>query len=355
LFVRKLEVPLEVPLDDLDLTPYLTPEKDRLEIQTNLLPHLPVGPPGSLGGAIASISPSTLTVSGTTSSSATPPVLTDEGPFLSGLRHPPEPPVPQAEPDYKGYIAQLVMMGFSEPRATRAINEKKAVEPALDWLMERIEDPLLDLPLSDPNKKSSPSPSPQSPSAHKLSTQSTEVINVCIIFIFPLFFFQSLMQMGFTHTQAVNSIQQVGNDADRAVAWIMENLDRSFLLSAADQPADTGSSSSYSSMVSGQLVSSSALESANAPLPLPPPLSLEIQHIINFRMALPPVYSLVSFINHRGLSVHSGHYICFVRQFEKNGTDHWVVYNDEKVSLAKVVPIEQVSNIILFFFVIFDC
>lgn len=48
---------------------------------------------------------------------------------------------------------------------------------------------------------------------------------------------------------------------------------------------------------------------------------------------LPAQYKLKAFISHKGLSVHSGHYVAHIR-FNNGGTDEWVLFNDEKVVKA---------------------
>ena len=44
-------------------------------------------------------------------------------------------------------------------------------------------------------------------------------------------------------------------------------------------------------------------------------------------------YVLKSVVCHKGSSVYTGHYVCFVRK-EIEGKDSWVLFNDEKVVLA---------------------
>jgi ubiquitin carboxyl-terminal hydrolase 5/13 len=55
---------------------------------------------------------------------------------------------------------------------------------------------------------------------------------------------------------------------------------------------------------------------------------------------LPARYRLKAFISHKGLSVHSGHYVAHVRM----GTD-WVLFNDEKVVKADAESVEELKKL----------
>ena len=48
------------------------------------------------------------------------------------------------------------------------------------------------------------------------------------------------------------------------------------------------------------------------------------------------VYDLMAFVNHKGTSVHAGHYVAHVRS--GNG---WALFNDNKVVQAEKVPLED--------------
>jgi ubiquitin carboxyl-terminal hydrolase 5/13 len=48
------------------------------------------------------------------------------------------------------------------------------------------------------------------------------------------------------------------------------------------------------------------------------------------------MYSLLAIITHLGKNTDHGHYVCHVK---KDG--RWVLFNDDKVSLPKTIPIEH--------------
>ena len=50
----------------------------------------------------------------------------------------------------------------------------------------------------------------------------------------------------------------------------------------------------------------------------------------------PGMYDLFATITHLGTSVHSGHYVCHVKQSDQ---DNWVYFNDSKVAGTVEPPI----------------
>ena len=89
-------------------------------------------------------------------------------------------------------LAALTAMGFSVPRATRALRATGAdAEAAANWLFERMDDASLDAPLDDAAGGGAPDTS-------------------------------ALEEMGFTAAQAAAALRATG-DAEAAVAWLFEH------------------------------------------------------------------------------------------------------------------------------------
>ncbi|KAL4399709.1 ubiquitin C-terminal hydrolase Ubp14 [Malassezia pachydermatis] len=100
----------------------------------------------------------------------------------------------------------------------------------------------------------------------------------------------ALEEMGFSAAQARKALRVQGNDIERAVAWLFENPDDVGEEDSVAAPAAHDDAARYGTSET------------------------------------PARYELVSFITHRGPSVHSGHYVAHVR----SGHD-WIFFNDEKV------------------------
>ena len=105
-----------------------------------------------------------------------------------------------------------------------------------------------------------------------------------------------------------DEIDWQGNDAERAIEWLFSHPDDS-----GEQDAEAPASSSTSH---------------GNPTPAP--------------------YILKSFISHKGPSIHSGHYVSHVKQ---EGTNGWVLFNDEKVVKAEgdgLTELEQKAYVYFF-------
>ena len=50
----------------------------------------------------------------------------------------------------------------------------------------------------------------------------------------------------------------------------------------------------------------------------------------------PGTYELLGFVNHKGTSVHAGHYVAHVRSGEG-----WALFNDNKVVQAEKIPLDD--------------
>ena len=238
-------------------------------------------------------------------------------------------------------VASLCSMDFSRPRCIRALRKTKettasgsllTVDSVLEVLFQTMDNPALDLSLE---------------STSAAQDKSTGEIPTQVI--------SSIMEMGFSHTQAVNAAKHAGQDVDECIAWILAHLDESEVLPAVDAEIDAALSSAQSPTQEKSACSSAPPSSHTHP----DYTQLTQQH----SAAEKSHYRLFAFINHKGLSVQSGHYVCFIRRPDydtaaslQSGSSSetadakkdpstepgkWIVFNDEKVSFAKEVPLDQ--------------
>lgn len=66
-------------------------------------------------------------------------------------------------------------------------------------------------------------------------------------------------------------------------------------------------------------------------------------------------YKLSAVVCHKGNSVHSGHYVAFIKKIV-DGKEQWVLYNDEKIILANnVTNFEEIEkNGYMYFFTLLE-
>ncbi|KAA6395843.1 MAG: putative Ubiquitin carboxyl-terminal hydrolase 5 [Streblomastix strix] len=340
---RKLEVPVVVPLDDLDLGKYVDQqgiseeqqkEKEK-ENQNQTIQNTTSSPQQSSSSATST---STETIDNlihpphTSSSSSSDQNSQNPNPDLN-----PNPAdIASQQAMEQQIVDNLVPMGFSENRARRAFREgKKTVDDALDWIVANLDNASHDLPLDGNNNN------------NNNNNQSNQENSIKTLAEVPQHIINSIMEMGFTHVQAVNAVKKKGANIEEAVTWITSNFEESFDLNENDsfqQQSGVGFSTSGNIRVSAGAAPSVASDL------LPPDGSCpDFAEMISRNRQIPGAkYHLVGFINHRGMSVQSGHYLCFVRHYDRNnpGGDgkaggQWIVYNDRHVSIAKEVSTEQ--------------
>jgi ubiquitin carboxyl-terminal hydrolase 5/13 len=172
------------------------------------------------------------------------------------------------------FVQALVEMGFPKVRAERAVfsTNNAGAEAAMAWLLDHMEDADIDKPL----------PKPASESAQKPVNEEAV---------------KQLQDMGFTAAQARKALRETENSMDRAVEWLFCHAD------------DPGSDE--------------------------PPQKKESVAVAEVDM-LPPHYELIGFVVHLGPSVHTGHYVAFIK---KDG--QWVQFNDRKVAESAKPPSGQ--------------
>ncbi|KJE92496.1 ubiquitin carboxyl-terminal hydrolase ubp14 [Capsaspora owczarzaki ATCC 30864] len=175
-------------------------------------------------------------------------------------------------------VSQLQDFGFPVIRAQKAALavQNAGVEPAMNWLLEHMEDPDIDTPLVT---ASAPNPANVAVDENQVSM---------------------LADMGFSRAQAIRALKETGGNAERAVDWLFSHPD-----------------------VTGDEVAMDTSDGAAAATALPV--------LGNQRK---PVYHLAGLVTHKGPSVHSGHYVAHVL---KDG--QWVFFNDNKVALDPSPPV----------------
>ncbi|KAK0945171.1 ubiquitin C-terminal hydrolase Ubp14 [Friedmanniomyces endolithicus] len=181
-------------------------------------------------------------------------------------------------------LEQLMGMGFPKPRCEKALHAtgNTDAEAATAWLFEHMEDVDIDEPLQT-----------QTGSGGGGAAAAVDPEKI-----------ESLGNMGFSAPQARQALKETGGDMERAVDWLFSHPDATGDFgddSAAPptQTADTGPATS------------SAIEEDTAPA--------------HFR--------LKSIVCHKGLSIHAGHYVAFVKKAIE-GKEGWALFNDEKVALG---------------------
>jgi len=158
----------------------------------------------------------------------------------------------------------------------------------MEWLFGHMEDPDIDDPLVLPDSDSAP------------ATADPEKIEM-------------LGAMGFGPPQARKALKETGGDMERAVEWLFSH------------PDDQGE-----------------FEDAAPAAEAAPKKEAGSNH-------LPASFQLHSIICHKGSSVHSGHYVAFVRKLlAGEGTPQWVLFNDEKV--VKATDVEEMKKFAYVYF-----
>lgn len=173
----------------------------------------------------------------------------------------------------------LLEMGFPENKAKHALfaTGNSNSETAMNWLFEHMEDPELEKPFTKSTTITS--------SSSSLDNLDVEKIN-------------NLINMGFSETLAKKSLFLNHSNIEAAVEWLFTNPDDDGKIEETRTDDDN-------------LIERLETSAFNS----------------NFE------YDLKAVICHKGTSVHSGHYVAFIKM-EIGGDMKWVLFNDEKVVLA---------------------
>lgn len=186
----------------------------------------------------------------------------------------------------------LLEMGFSENKAKHALfaTGNSSSETAMNWIFEHMEDPTIEETFVTPSKKSIAS--------NPVDNLNPEQIN-------------NLVNMGFSEKLAIKSLFVNNNNVEAAVDWLFANPDDDGEIVIGDNN-DDGDDNIIEKLESSEFNS-------------------------NYD------YELKAVICHKGTSVHSGHYVAFIKK-EIEGVLRWVLFNDEKVVLAINENFEEIER-----------
>ncbi|CAG98626.1 ubiquitin-specific protease UBP14 [Kluyveromyces lactis] len=192
------------------------------------------------------------------------------------------------------FLGQLEQMGFSRNATKRALFETGNSDPnaATEWLFQHMEDPNLNEAF-DPHASSSAK-----------NRVDSEALN-------------SMTAMGLDSKLCRKALILKNGDVNASVEWVFSHMDDDGELPEAEEWKDQ-SRKSFG-------IPASSIASAK--------------------------YKLTAVICHKGNSVHSGHYVAFIKKVVE-GKEQWVLYNDEKILLANDEPnFEDIEkNGYMFFF-----
>ncbi|KAG9242536.1 hypothetical protein BJ878DRAFT_514899 [Calycina marina] len=185
-------------------------------------------------------------------------------------------------------VQQLEGMGFSRNRCEKALHAtgNSGADSAMEWVFAHMDDADIDDPLVT--------------AGNSASTADPGKVSM-------------VEAMGFTAKQARQALKETGGDLERAVDWLFNH------------PEANGEDESAATADAG-------------PKALPG------------KSELPANFQLNSIICHKGASVHTGHYVAFVRKLddEKATAPEWILYNDEKV--VEAVDIEEMKKFAYVYF-----
>ncbi|KAI1340175.1 hypothetical protein F5Y15DRAFT_50465 [Xylariaceae sp. FL0016] len=222
------------------------------------------------------------------------PFLLDE--YMSTGQLPSEELLPEdEEPSEPAFIPNqellrsLMEISPSENRCIRALEAtgNQDANAAMMWLLERSEDPSLDAPLV----ASKSAVNKGGPSAADM---------------------EQLQVLGATPNQARKALKECNGNLESAANWFFMNMD------------DPGEAEEESIQESGDKAPAGNGD-------------------------LPAKFQLQSIVCHKGTSVHSGHYVAFVRKIVDTEVPKWVLFNDEKVVEASDIEEMKKTAYIYFF------
>jgi ubiquitin carboxyl-terminal hydrolase 5/13 len=182
-------------------------------------------------------------------------------------------------------VAALEGMGFPRVRAERAVFETagRGPEAAMEWLLMHSEDADIDKPLSEVTGGSGDGAGAGAAGAGA-----------------PPAAVSSLVDMGFSEQRALYALRVNDNDPERSVEWLFAHADDPI---EEDPPAPEAGAAASESKEKPELDTKTAK------------------------------YELSGFVEHRGTSTRSGHYVAYLF---KDG--RWVHFNDRKVCEADSPP-----------------
>ncbi|KMU92678.1 ubiquitin carboxyl-terminal hydrolase 14 [Coccidioides immitis H538.4] len=189
------------------------------------------------------------------------------------LEDEPSPPDIEFQPNEEA-VAMLLSMGFPEIRIKKALyaTGNTDTDAALNWLLSHMDDP--DIDTTDIS-------APPGSGGNHCSNEDEAKIG-------------QLIDMGIDRPKARKALLETDGDINRALDWVLSHP--------------------YDAEIEGYQVSSGS------------PAQLQGSSDI------PALFQLHAIICHKGVSVHAGHYVAFVRKEVAQDEDNqWVLFNDEKV------------------------
>ncbi|CAH8557052.1 unnamed protein product [Schistosoma turkestanicum] len=221
-------------------------------------------------------------------------------------------------------INELLVMGFTLEAAQKAckFTQNTGVENATNWLMEHLDDPDLNDPLTSTTgcQQQQQQPAVGSVTSTGIDENAIEMMSA----------------MGFSRQQAIIALQHTNGNLEQAADWALSNpneLETLLLQSQiAATPSDEGNN--LSQKTSSTCQSTSPLLSDGS-----------------------SKYELFAFISHMGKSTNDGHYVAHIkRSFLAKCIPHeppvyhvgspicggsdqeWIIFNDEKVAKSECPP-----------------
>ncbi|GAV54731.1 hypothetical protein ZYGR_0AS00530 [Zygosaccharomyces rouxii] len=180
--------------------------------------------------------------------------------------------------------SQLAEMGFQPNGIARALfaTGNSDAESAMEWLFQHMEDADLNEPFVPPKNSNA-------------AANGTSQVNPELL--------ANMTAMGLDEKLSLKALVLNKGDVNRSVEWVFNNMD------------DDGE------------------------LPQGP----AVHDVKDYGHKTPAPYELTGIVCHKGNSVHSGHYVAFIRQIVNN-EKKWVLYNDEKIVVAAPENFEEMKK-----------
>ncbi|CAI4037297.1 hypothetical protein SMKI_02G1670 [Saccharomyces mikatae IFO 1815] len=206
--------------------------------------------------------------------------------------------LPEEDEDHTNFtpnqcsISQLLEMGFTQNASVRALfnTGNQDAESAMNWLFQHMDDP-------DLNEAFVPPPT-------DLKKVERDVDEASLA---------SMQSMGLNPNLCRKALIINNGDVSRSVEWVFNNMDDDGKLSEPEVPTEQ---------------------------------QQQRQKDYGYSTAKP--YVLTAVVCHKGNSVHSGHYVVFIRKLVADEWK-WVLYNDEKLVVAESIEDIKINGYIYFY------
>lgn len=200
------------------------------------------------------------------------------------------------------FLSQLKEMGFSENASKRALHAtgNSNANDAMEWLFQHMDDADLNSDFKPP----------------KTQNKGPNVDQDAL---------SNMVNMGLDPKLCRKALVLNNNDVNSSVEWVFSHMDDD-----GELPETEGSSNDDKN-------------------PTAKTYGVEAKNIAAAK------YKLSAVVCHKGNSVHSGHYVAFIKKIV-DGKEQWVLYNDEKIILANdVTNFEEIEkNGYMYFFTLLE-